>query len=142
MVAAMLTGVEDLVAFIRADDSASKFFINGFTRLQGPVKVFFVECAFMSRVSDGVMAELMEGSRVALRYESLFQCLSEDMLWLATVPHQTWQYVASVAKIDPGDLRSNCAAGGHLSYQFSGVACCSQRQSCRGAWRGVRWSRT
>jgi len=33
MVAAMLTGVEDLVAFIRADESASKFFINGFTRM-------------------------------------------------------------------------------------------------------------
>ena len=142
VVAAMLTGIEDLVAFIRADESASKFFINGFTRLQGPVKVFFAECAFVSRVSDGVMAELMEDSRVALRYDSLFQCLSEDMLWLAMVPHQTWQHVASVAKIDPGDLRSNCVAGGHLSYHFSGVACCSQRQSCRGDWRGGMWSRT
>ena len=37
MVAAMLMGIEDFVAFILADEHASKFYISGFTRLRGAV---------------------------------------------------------------------------------------------------------
>ena len=60
MIVAFLTGLEFLVQVIRDNESASKFFINGFTRLSGDCEVFLAQCAFVSRVADGVLAELME----------------------------------------------------------------------------------
>lgn len=44
VVAALLTGLEDLVDLIRADSSCSHFYINGFARLRGDRKTFLVVC--------------------------------------------------------------------------------------------------
>ena len=118
LVAAQLLGLSDLVEFIRGDDSASRYFINGFTRLAGNRKTYMAECAFVSRVGDGVLAELMEDSRVVLQYDTLWQTLSEDMLWLASLPSFIWEEVASVAETTADELRSNCIAGGHISFHF------------------------
>lgn len=118
MIAAMLTGLEDLVQFIREDAQASKFFISGFGRLQGPVKVFLAEAALSSRVADGVLAELMEDGRVAMRYEALYETLAEEMKWLVDVPVYVWQEVGRVAGVPWEDLRSSCISAGHTSFHF------------------------
>ena len=76
------------------------------------------QVSLVSRVSEGVLAELMEGSRVAKRYHELWRALSEEMKWLATLPAHVWAAVAGVAGTSAADLRSFCLRGGHVSYHF------------------------
>ena len=73
MVASFLTGIEDMVTFICKDTNASRYYINGFGRLTATRKQFLAECAFVSRVTDGVLAEIMEDPRVAMRYDELYE---------------------------------------------------------------------
>ncbi len=70
------------------------------------------------RVTDGVLAEVLEDSRVAKNHDELWQTLSEDMLALVEIPDHVWSAVAEVAERSAEDLRAACIAGGHVSYHF------------------------
>jgi hypothetical protein len=90
MIAALLLGLEDMVQFIVNETNSSKFYLNGFSRLVGDRKTFMAQAAFISRVTDGVLAELLEDARVARRHDELWQTLSEDLKWLIELPSFVW----------------------------------------------------
>ena len=52
LVAALLTGIEDLVDFIAQDPGSSLFYLNGFHRLAQDRRSFLVMAAMVSRVSE------------------------------------------------------------------------------------------
>ena len=77
-VAALLLGLEDLVAVIMNDEQANLFFLNGFHRLEERGKMFAVQAAVVARVTEGDLSELMSDPRVGQTYLALWQ------VWLRT----------------------------------------------------------
>eukprot|EP00974_Lingulodinium_polyedra_P046797 4484952-Lingulodinium_polyedra.AAC.1 len=118
MVAALALGVEDLVTFISLDERPSLFYLNGFNRLEPRGKNFMVQASMVSRVSEGVLAELMSDARVALRYPDLWQCLAEDMAWLMNRPDSLWHSLSAIAETTKEDLQTACLRGAHISFHF------------------------
>ena len=118
MIASMLCGLEDLIAYIREHEKNRKWYINGFARLKGDRKVFFAKCALISKVTDGFLAEVIEDNRVALHAERLWGTLAEDLHVLVMTPDHMWATVASIAGTTTEELRSACIAGGHITYGF------------------------
>ena len=95
-IAALLLGIDSLVAMIKEDPIASKFYLNGFARLMAEPdrRVFLAQAAFTSRVTDGVLGELLEDARVGIRHDELLLLMCEDMKRLVDVPLQIWAVVA------------------------------------------------
>ena len=120
LLAAFLLGIEDLVAFIKADEHASKWYLNGFARLRAePGRMEFVaKAAFVSRVTDGVMAEILKDPRAALRYDEYWKALCEDMKYIVELPESVWETAASIIELEPDEFRSSCIQGGHVSFHF------------------------
>ena len=118
VVAALLTGLQGLVSFIKADPSASLFYLNGFSRLSGIKKTFLVECAIVSRVSDAALGLLMEDNRVVKQYDALCLALAEEQLWVSKVRPYTWDCLAAVGETEAETLRSECIAAAHTSFHF------------------------
>ena len=50
----------------RGDPASSLFYLNGFTRLTPDRKVFIVQCAVVSRLSESILLELLSDPRVGL----------------------------------------------------------------------------
>eukprot|EP00974_Lingulodinium_polyedra_P007945 756942-Lingulodinium_polyedra.AAC.1 len=84
LVAALLVGLDDMVHFIMDDLSASLLYLNGFSRLASDRRLFLTQAAVVSRVSEGVLAELLEEPRVAKSYPVLWHSLASDMHWAVT----------------------------------------------------------
>jgi hypothetical protein len=118
LVAGLLTGLEDLVAFIIEKGSASLYYLNGFNRLRGELKTFMVECAMVSRLTEGALLSLMEDPRVCRTYQELWRTVSEEMLWLTQLPMTLWTVLASSTATDCTSLRSSCISAAHTSKHF------------------------
>ena len=119
-IAALLLGVDGLVATTKEDPIAPTFYLNGFERLmaQPDRRAFVAEAAFVSRVIDGVLGELMEDARVGMRHDELWALMCEDMKWLVDVPLRTWALVSTVVGTTAEILRASCIAGGHATFHF------------------------
>ena len=76
------------------------------------------ECAFISRVTDGVLAILTEDPRVAVRYDDLVLQICEDLKWLVDLPLPLWDEVALATGVSGEALRASCIRGGHVSLHF------------------------
>ena len=62
------------------DETASHFYINGFSRLTPDRLKFLVQAAIVSFVSEAVLLQLMKDARVAQTYEQLFHGMARDWL--------------------------------------------------------------
>ena len=122
LLAAYLLGIDDLVELILEAPGKAPFYLHGFKRLgseeNGNLKMVVAECAFVSRVTDGVLAEIIEDPRVALRHDELWEVLAGDMKWLLEVPDMVWTSIANVANTTGTDIRAHCIRGGHASFHF------------------------
>ena len=117
MVAALLSGLSDLVDAIVAM-KGNLFFLNGFGRLIDEGRRVLVESSVVSGVIEGVMCALMDDPRVCRQYDELWLTVSEDMLWICKLPHDVWVVLASVAMVDPVELRSSCISAAHTAKHF------------------------
>ena len=118
IVAAFLTGISGLVGFIKKDPEASMFYLNGFFRFKEEQTTFMVQCAIISRVADSVMQDLMEDSRVAKRYDQLWELLAEEMYWVVSLSDAVWRDIAEACHSEPSKLKADCIAGAHVSFHF------------------------
>ena len=90
IVVAMLTGVQNLVTFILKETNSSFFFLKGFLRLSEDRLQFLVQASLASRVAEGVQAELLEDSRVALIYKKLWAAATEELKWIIDLDTSVW----------------------------------------------------
>eukprot|EP00975_Prorocentrum_lima_P060180 12621052-Prorocentrum_lima.AAC.1 len=118
LVASLLLGVEDLVAYIYADPHASTYYLAGFSRLAEDRRLAVVMFSMCSRVAESILQELLEDPRVAQRYATLWATMSEELRWLVTLEGHIWHALGRVAGLPPGELASRCIAAGHTSYHF------------------------
>ena len=117
-VSALLMGVADHVAFISQGEKPSLFFLNGFRRLEERGKLFLVHASIVSRVSEGVLSELMSDPRVAATYPDLWRSLAEDMSWLIKLPQPLWESLSRVAGVAAEVLQPSCIRCGHVTFHF------------------------
>ena len=80
----------------------SDWFLKGFQRLKIEHKQFLVQAALSSRVAESFQQDLMEDSRVALRYEELIPVISEEMRWLANVDAAVWERLGQLCELSGG----------------------------------------
>ena len=119
LVAALLTGLPDLVSFIDKETGSSLFYLRGFERLKVKGRTeFLCATALYSRISEGVQADLLDDSRVAMVYARLWQSASEEMKWLVDLPEITWSTIGSVCGMGAGEFRDRCIGAGHVSFHF------------------------
>ena len=67
LVVALLLGLWSMANIGVKDTTASCFYIDGFVRFTADRKHFLAPCAFVSRVTDGVVADILDDPRVSLR---------------------------------------------------------------------------
>ena len=142
IIAGLLTGLGDLVEYIRQDPTASKFYINGFSRLQGDRKVFLAQCAVISRVAEGALSELLEDPRVCKQYDLLWEAIGEEMRWLVEASPVFWGALAAISGTTADELRHRCIAGGHISFTSSGGESCVLLMSFRGGFAEAMFGKT
>ena len=118
VVAALFTGLENIVAIITKEEKGSLYYLNGFRRLNASRKLLMVKCAIVSRVAEGVLVDILEDSRVAQRYCSLWQTLSEEMLLVAQLGEFVWEELGVIASVPAHALTSDCIAAAHISFHF------------------------
>ena len=98
--------------------SAHLFYLKGFTRLTKPKTTFLAQAAIVSRIAEALQVELMEDSRVAIRYPVLWATVTEEMKWVADLPTSFWVRLASVSDIGACEMKDTCIAAAQKSYQF------------------------
>ena len=80
--AAFLTGLDSMVEYFKKGSACEESFLCGFVRMIEDRRAFLVEAAVVSRVCKGVLTELMEGHRVAMRHMELWQAAADEMQWV------------------------------------------------------------
>ena len=118
LVAALLTGVENLVAYIDTDTSSGKFYLGGFSRLVRSRKQYMVKAAIASRIAEAFQLELMEDSRVAVVYETLWRSIAKEMKWLVDLDISIWHTLGCVCGLSADQLRDACIVAGHITVHF------------------------
>ena len=119
LVAAMLTGIEDFVSYIRNGTTSDLWYLKGFSRLEGlDRRCFVVKAALVSRIAESVQVSLMRDSRVALCYEDLLVGVSKELKWLISIPLDMWTILGDLCDMDGGALRHEVIEAAHASYHF------------------------
>ena len=78
------------------DSTASKLFINGYGRFSQKARQFAVKAAISSRVAEGFQSELLQDSRVALKYNDLYASLADEMRWVIDIDGGIWRELGKV----------------------------------------------
>ena len=118
MVAATLTGIEDLVAFIKKDKKNSLFYLRGFDRLRGPAKEFLVVATVASRVAEAFQTELMHDNRVARNLDGLWMILGEQLRSIIDLPEETWSVMGETCGWHGTAVADECINAAHICLHF------------------------
>ena len=100
------------------DPSASKFYLNGYGRFSDEARSFATIAAVSSRLTEAFQTELMEDSRVAIKYPDLWQVVSEELRWIIDLPWHIWECLALVARRHPLEVRDSTIQAAHTSLHF------------------------
>ena len=82
--------------------------MKGFKKLEQIHINFMVEATVSSRVAESFQQELMEDSRLALRYEELIGVLSEELLWVCKPDEAVWARLAALCDYAGAELANRC----------------------------------
>jgi hypothetical protein len=119
LVIGVMTGLELFFKFLDGRKEESMFYLNGFRRLlKEDRKAFIATSAIVSFVPEAVLTLLLKDSRVMHQYANLWETLSQQMLWLVSLPAYFWEAVAGSVDMSAEELKSNCINGGHVSFHF------------------------
>ena len=102
------------------DRTASKFYLNGYSRFSQEAREFAVEAALVSRVAEGFQHELLQDNRVGVVYKNLWGAATKELRWVIDLPYHLYEKLSTVAGPDfaPWVLRDETIAGAHTSYHF------------------------
>ena len=91
---------------------------GGWRRLVDDRRTFIIACAFVSRVSDAVLVEILPDGRVARNVAKLKSVLEEELTWLADLPLDVFTKVARMCPLSAADLRTKCLRSAHINAAF------------------------
>ena len=112
-----LTDISSLVDHMRVS-GASDWYLSGFKRMESQHKEFMLEASIVSRVAESFQQELMEDSRLALRYTELIGVMSDELRWMCVLDGEVWRRLGFACGLSGEELASRCIAAAHISYHF------------------------
>ena len=118
LTAALMLGLDSVVACIRSNPKNSDYYIGGYARLGAEARRFVVIAALASYVPDALLRELMEDSRVPLRMEHLKSSIAQEMSFLSQLGIHVWEALAPVTQSAPQSLRSEVLQAAQTSSAF------------------------
>ena len=118
MTAGCILGLSDLVSDIGATHGTDLWFLKGYVRLHTEHQNFFSKTAIVSRVAEAFQMQLMRDSRVGLRYEELWECITVELKWILHMPEAVWLSIGKAVGSPGKQLRGECIAAAHVSYHF------------------------
>ena len=80
--------------------------------------MFAVLASISSRIAEGIQSELLEDSRIASTYASLWDTAAQEMRWVIDLPMWVWSALASVAQSSPEQIQDEAIAASHISFHF------------------------
>ena len=117
VIAAEILGLADIVGFIESR-SGKMYYLAGHQRLQGEVHQFMTQAALISRVAEAAICILLEDSRVLLKYDELWEAISEELLWISDIGDGIWQDLAERCGLRWEAMRAEVIAAAHKSFHF------------------------
>ena len=119
LVASLLLGLQALVQELLSTEGVSHYYLGGFQMLSESTCRLAVLASVAGYVPDAVLMELLEDDRVALRADTLEQCLSAELEWLSDIPDEIFTTLSSLLSEDSGaSLRSDCLEAGLLAAAY------------------------
>ncbi|CAK0836513.1 unnamed protein product [Prorocentrum cordatum] len=118
VVAGLMLGLSDLVQYILNDPASSKYFLRGWSRLSGDRLEFVVVQSLVTRVSDGLLLELMKDSRVLLREDELQDVIQDELSWLSSLPLSVYSCFGGLVELSGQALRHRCIRAGLVIKAF------------------------
>ena len=100
------------------DRTASKFYLNGFSRFGPAARSFAVIASLSSRVAEVFQSELMEDPRVAATYGTLLRVAAQELKWVVDLPSHVWSAMSSVVGCSAESLKDDAIAAAHVSFHF------------------------
>ena len=118
VVVGLMSGLPGLVDYLFNETNSSQYFLGGWRRLADDRRTFIIACAFVSRVSDAVLVEILSDGRVARNVAKLKSVLEEELTWLADLPLDVFTKVARMCPLSAADLRTKCLRSAHINAAF------------------------
>ena len=118
VVAAILSGFNDLVKTVRKDPRASDYHISGYSKLTTKVKQFVCTAALAAYVCDAFLVELMSDNRLPSKVQELEDCMAQEIEFLAGISEPIWAWLGEACDMPAETLRSDVLAAGHVSIGF------------------------
>eukprot|EP00971_Amphidinium_carterae_P127341 2523252-Amphidinium_carterae.1 len=118
ILAACLLGLCDLVAHVRAQPHTSDFYLHGFTRLSKDLKLFLVLGASVSYVGDGLLALVLEDSRLCKNQVEVKNAVLEELQYLESLAPAVLAHFASFCDMSSLEVRDAMICGAQTSYAF------------------------
>ena len=111
-------GVEYLVGLVYASKSASTYYLGGFKKLTGEVRLYVGIGVFATWPAETFNLEMMEDDRFLARAPDLWVVVTEEARYVETLPRAVWDAVGSALSLKGGvveDLR-------HLALQATSAS--------------------
>eukprot|EP00959_Pyramimonas_sp_CCMP1952_P464112 9486058-Pyramimonas_sp.AAC.1 len=110
--------MNDLVDYIVNETKSSKFFLNGWYRLDRAGLEFVVLQAVVVRVSESLLCELQADGRVAKRVDDLLTLLQDEMMWLVHLPLDVYSIIGAVCSMTGDALFDAATRAAHVVVAF------------------------
>ena len=114
----MGAGLASLIDRILADPTSSKYYLNGFKRLDNDLKEFVICAAYISYLPDAFLSESLEDDRVAIRLEALEQSVTEELNFMTNIKDHVWSKLAGICGSNATTIKHKVLSGCMLGHGF------------------------
>ena len=116
LLCALLLGLDGLVELTRKDPAASDYHLHGFTECTEQVRLYCCVAAFVSRVPECLLGELLEDDALGSKGPDLQQLVEDEVHCLTVLPQEVWARAASILEdVNQHDLRNKVLHSGYVA---------------------------
>lgn len=117
LLSSLLLGLEPFVEHCILN-GCSKYYLNGFLRLDSQVKHFVGIASTCSFVSDTILASLLSDDRLALHIGEVDRAAQEELSYIFGLGQGVWDFVGQACGVSGGVLRSQSLRAGLVSLGY------------------------
>ena len=121
LVASCALGLQELHK-ATLDAGASSYYLGGFKKLSGNMRLFSVIAAIASRPTESLSLMMLEDDRAVRLIDEYESCLRDEMHWMANISEPVWEMMELVACMSGSTgraIRSACLDCAHTSCSYT-----------------------
>lgn len=115
---ATLSGIDGLVAYIRAAPHFSDWHIHGWERMQPSLRFFVAVTGLSSYIPDAFLAAVLEDDRVVQNLAELEAAVEQEVEFVSGLGHGIWQVLAEAVSSTTLALQSRTIEASHIVAAF------------------------